>query len=170
MDSRNSESEGICQGCVRRTRWQKPAIVPSVKTHPHTMYPQAKMWRTNGNISGTTSVLNSIEWMQINPEILVYLSAKGSLAGGGLRCNLFWKVLRMLDQWKATCIFNLNNLIRSEQILEKTTSLILTMISLLNALLLTTQYTHQHHRRRLGRLLSEGRGLGVESAHWRKRW
>ena len=30
-------------------------------------------------------------------------------------------------------------------------------------------HTHQHHRRRLGLLLSEGRGLGVESAHWRKR-
>jgi hypothetical protein len=30
-------------------------------------------------------------------------------------------------------------------------------------------HTHQHHRRRLGRLLSEGRGLGVESAHWKKR-
>jgi hypothetical protein len=33
----------------------------------------------------------------------------------------------------------------------------------------STDNTHQHHRRRLGRLLSEGRGLGVESAHWRKR-
>jgi len=52
---------------------------------------------------------------------------------------------------------------------KKTSALVLTMISLLNALLLTIQYTHQHHRRRLGLLLGEGRGLGVESAHWRKR-
>ena len=46
---------------------------------------------------------------------------------------------------------------------------VLTMISLLNALLLTIQYTHQRHRRSVGRLFSKGRGLGVESAHWRKR-
>jgi len=75
----------------------------------------------------------------------------------------------MLEEWKATCNFNLSNLIGSQQSLKKTAALVLTMISLLNALLLTIQYTHQHHRRRLGRLLSEGRGLGVESAHWRKR-
>ena len=31
------------------------------------------MWRTNGNISGTTCVQNSTEWIQINPENLVYL-------------------------------------------------------------------------------------------------
>jgi len=68
----------------------------------------------------------------------------------------------MLEKWKATCNFNLSNLIG-------TAALVLTVISLLNALLLTIQYTHQHHWRRLGRLLSEGRDLGVESAHWRKR-
>jgi hypothetical protein len=56
-----------------------------------------------------------------------------------------------------------------QQSLKKTAALVLMMISLLNALLLTIQYTHQHHRRCLGLLLSEGRGLGVESAHWRKR-
>jgi hypothetical protein len=73
----------------------------------------------------------------------------------------------MLEKWKATCSFNLSNLIESQQILKKTAALLLTMISLLNALLLTVQYTHQHHRRRLGRLLSEGRGLGMESAYWK---
>ena len=75
----------------------------------------------------------------------------------------------MLEKWKATCNFNVSKLIGSQQILKKTAALVLTMISLLNDLLLTIQYTHQHHRRRLGRLLSEGRGLGVESAHWKKR-
>jgi hypothetical protein len=74
----------------------------------------------------------------------------------------------MLEKWKSTCYFNLSNLIGSQQILKKTAAPVLTMISLLNALLLTIQYTHQRHRRRLGLLLSEGRGLGVESAHWRK--
>ena len=49
------------------------------------------MWRTNGNNSATTSVQNSTEWMQINPEILVYPPAKGSLSGGGLRCYFFLK-------------------------------------------------------------------------------
>ena len=75
----------------------------------------------------------------------------------------------MLEKWKATCNFNLSNLIGSQQNLKKTAALVLTTISLLNSLLLTIQYTHQHRRRRLGRLLSEGRGPGVESAHWRKR-
>ena len=65
--------------------------------------------------------------------------------------------------------FQSKNLIGNQQILKKTAVLVMTMISLLNALLLTIQYSHQHHRRRLGRLLSEGRGLGVESARWRKR-
>jgi len=74
----------------------------------------------------------------------------------------------MLEKWKATSNFDLSNLIGSQQSLKKTAALVLTMISLLNALLLTIEYTHQHHRRRLGRLLSEGRGLGVESVHWRK--
>ena len=75
----------------------------------------------------------------------------------------------MLEKWKATYNFNLSNLIGSQQILKKKAALVLTVILLLNALLLATHYTHQHHRRRLGHLLSEGRGLGVESAHWRKR-
>jgi len=34
-----------------------------------------------------------------------------------------------------------------QQSLKKTAALVLMMISLLNALLLTIQYTHQHHRR-----------------------
>jgi len=38
MDSRNSECEGICLGCIRRTRRQKPAIIHAVKTHSHTVY------------------------------------------------------------------------------------------------------------------------------------
>jgi len=75
----------------------------------------------------------------------------------------------MLEKWKATCNFNLSKLIGSQQILENTAVLVLTMISLLNAILLTIQYTYQHRKRHLGRLLSEGRSLGVESAHWRKR-
>jgi hypothetical protein len=28
----------ICQGCIRRTRWQKPAIIHAVKTHSHPFY------------------------------------------------------------------------------------------------------------------------------------
>jgi len=75
----------------------------------------------------------------------------------------------VLEKRKQTCNFNLSNFVGSLQIPKKTAALLLT-ISLLNALLLITQYTHQHHWRRLGHLLSEGRGLGVESAHWRKRW
>jgi len=75
----------------------------------------------------------------------------------------------MLEKWEATCNFNLSNLIGPQQSLKKTAALVLMMISLLNALLLTIQCTHQHHRRCLGRLLSEERGLGVESARWRKR-
>ena len=82
---------------------------------------------------------------------------------------LFLKVLSMLEKWKATRSCNLSNLIGSQQSLKKTAALVLTMISLLNALLLTIQYTYQHHRRRLRRLLSEVGGLGVESADWRKR-
>jgi cell division protein FtsL len=72
----------------------------------------------------------------------------------------------MLEKWKAT--YSLSNLISSQQILKKTAALVLTMILLLNALLLIIQYTHQHHWRQLGHLLSEGQGLGVESAHWRQ--
>jgi len=75
----------------------------------------------------------------------------------------------MLEKWKATRNCNLSILIGSQQSLKKTAALVLTIISLLNVLLLTTQYTHQHHRRRLGRLLSEGQVLEVETAHWRKR-
>ena len=70
----------------------------------------------------------------------------------------------MLKKWKAPCNCNLRNLIGSQQSLKKTAALVLTMILLLNALPLTIQYTHQHARRCLGHLLSEGRGLGVESA------
>jgi hypothetical protein len=47
----------------------------------------------------------------------------------------------MLEKWKATCNFNLSNLIGSQKILKKTAALVMTMISLLNALLLTIQ-TH----------------------------
>jgi preprotein translocase subunit SecG len=61
-----------------------------------------------------------------------------------------------------------SKLIGSQQILKKTVALVLT-ISLLNAILLAIQYTHEHRRKRFGRLLSEGRSLGVESAHWRQR-
>jgi hypothetical protein len=46
----------------------------------------------------------------------------------------------MLEKWKATCNFSLSNLIWSQQILKKTAALVLTS-SLLNALLLTIQYT-----------------------------
>jgi len=46
--------------------------------------------------------------------------------------------------------------IGSQQSLKKTAALVLTMISLLKALLLTIQYTHQHHRRHLGLLLKRG--------------
>jgi hypothetical protein len=51
---------------------------------------------------------------------------------------------------------------------EKDSCTILTMVSLLNVLLLTIQYIHQHYQRLLGRLLSEERQLGVESAQWWK--
>ena len=111
---------------------------------------------------------NSTERMQINPDILVYLPARGRLSGGGLRCY-FFKILRMLEKRKATYNCNLSNLMGSQQSLKKTAALVLTMISLLNALLLTIQYTLQDQRRRLGRLFSEGQGLEVESAHSRKR-
>ena len=75
----------------------------------------------------------------------------------------------MLEKWKTTCNFNVSNLIGSQQSLKKTAALVLAMISLLNALLMIIQYTYQHHQRRLGRLLSEGQGLELESAHWGKR-
>jgi len=42
MDSRNSESEGICQGCTRRTRWQKPAITRSENTFPYFLFYRQK--------------------------------------------------------------------------------------------------------------------------------
>jgi len=86
----------------------------------------------------------------------------------GYDVTFFRKVLRVLENWKATCSFKLSNLIGSQKILQNAAALLLTVISLLNALL-TIQYTRQHHRRRLGRLLSEGQSLGVESAQWRKR-
>jgi len=47
----------------------------------------------------------------------------------------------MLEKWKATCNFNLSNLIGRQQSLKKAAALVLTMISLLNALLLTIQDT-----------------------------
>jgi hypothetical protein len=37
-DSRNSESEGNCKSCIRRTQYTKPAITQAVKTHSHTLY------------------------------------------------------------------------------------------------------------------------------------
>jgi len=38
MGSINSESEGICLGCIRSPVDKKPAIIHAVKTHFHTFY------------------------------------------------------------------------------------------------------------------------------------
>jgi len=138
----------LCNGQQKFRAWRN---LPGLhKTHPLTKtcnYTRGEntfpyLRRTNGNVSGTISGQNSAEWMQINPEILIYLPAKGSLKRRCFKMLLFffWKILRMLEKWKARCNFNLSNLIRSQQRLKKTAALVLT-ISLLNALLLTIQYT-----------------------------
>jgi hypothetical protein len=47
---------------------------------------QAKQSGTSGNISRETFGQNSTKLMQINLEVLVNLSAKLALTGGGLNC------------------------------------------------------------------------------------
>ena len=169
MDSRNSECEGICQGCIKTHPLTTCNYTRSENAFPYFLYygqkREAQMETSQGQIPCRTQ----LNRMNANKSGDPGLSpGKRESQWRWFKKLFFFKVLRMLEKRKATCNFNLSNLIGSQQILKKTAALVLT-ISLPNALLLTIHYTHQHHRRRLGRLLSEGRGLGVESAHWRKR-
>jgi hypothetical protein len=165
MDSRNSKSEGICQGCIRHTHWQKPAITHSVKIHCHTSY-----------ITGNT-VKNKWKHLRDNLRAELNKMYANKFGDPGLFPSksepqwkwfcYFLKVLTVLETKKATCNFSLSILIDSRVVLKNTVTLILTTISLLNALRLWIQYTYQPNRSFLGRLLSEERRVDVESSQWK---
>jgi hypothetical protein len=141
MDSRNTESEGICQGCTRRTRWLKPAITHGVKTHSNTFHFRGK------NCEEQTETSEDTFCAELN-RMNAYKSGDPGLSPSKRKSHwrwfkmlLFFKLLRILQKLKATCNFNLSNLMESQWSLKKTAALLLTTISLLNAVLLTIQYT-----------------------------
>jgi hypothetical protein len=169
MDSRNSESAGICQGCIRRNRLQKPAFIHAVKTHSHTFY------NTGKNVEN--------KWKHLRDNFRAELNRMNANKSGdpGLspskreskrrwfKMLLFMKNTSNARKMESNMQFQSKQLDRDSTDPEKDSCTNIDDDFVAEFLLLTIQYAHQHHRRRLGRLLSEGRGLGVESAHWRKR-
>jgi hypothetical protein len=156
MDSRNSESEGICWVCIKHTSWQKPTIMYSVKTCLHISF-----------ITGKT-VMNKCKHLRDNFHAELNKMNANKFGGPGKNESQggdFFYVPWMPVTLKAACSFILNILIENVVILINTVMLVLTMMSLLRI-----QYTYQPHQTYLSCLLREKLDVNVESAQWKNRW
>jgi hypothetical protein len=133
-----------------------------VKTHSHIFYITGK------------NVKN--KWKHLRDNFCAELNRMNANKSAGLSSQ--WRWFKMLLFWKSTSNvrkmesnmqFKCKQLDQESADPEKDSCTNIDDDFVAECSLLTIQYTHQHHRRCLGHLLSEGQGLGEENVHWRKR-